>query len=280
MGLGAGQEVDNVKSPSLEHIRTVFLDLDGVVWYGPKLIPHAAGFVRSLRASGRRVCFVTNITSSTAAMVAERLSRLGIETGEEDVQTPFTILPSHPAVTPSSRILLLGNRRIRQAVLDAGLTLTDDPEEASLVLVSRDTGLVYDHLAQAAQALQGGAQLLALNLDARVPVEGGKLVPGNGAIVAALTTATGVQAEAIGKPSKFYFDRALERFDADRSRTLMAGDNLDSDIRGGLDAGLFTVQVGGDRFSLLDPPPVPHLRVGNLEELGVLILDPVTQHRP
>lgn len=97
-------------------------------------------------------------------------------------------------------------------------------------------------------------------------------MPGTGAIAAFLTFATGVEPAAVGKPARFFFDAALERFGASRSTTLMAGDNLDSDIRGGRDAGLLTVQVGGDSFSVASPAPVPDHRVGSLSELAELLL--------
>jgi HAD superfamily hydrolase (TIGR01450 family) len=252
---------------------TFFFDLDGCIWFGDELAPGAAELVAGLRQAGRRVCFVTNITGTTAALVAEKLSSMGIPAAEADVQTPFSILPLHRLVSERSPAFVLGNDIIRAAILDAGIAITDDPAQAQLVIVSRDTALDYTDLAEASQALYGGAALLALNLDARVPIRSGVYMPGNGAIVAALTTATGVQAEAIGKPARFFFEQALLRFGAQRSSTVMIGDNLDSDIAGGTAAGLVTVQVGGDTFSQLENPPVPSFKVADLLELRHLLLD-------
>lgn len=257
---------------ALARIRTVFFDLDGVLWFGTELAPHAAELVRTLRDTGRQVCFVSNVTSSTAAMVAERLESLGIAARAEEVQTPFSILADHPLLADDPPIFLLGNAAIRRVLVDAGFNLTDDPEVSRLVIVSRDTGMCYADLAAAAQALYSGATLLAMNLDMRVPMDGGQLVPGNGAIVAALTAATGVRPAAVGKPDPFYFERALARFGAAPETTVMVGDNLDSDIAGGNRAGLVTVQVGGDGYTLLDEPPVPDYRVADLFELERLLL--------
>ncbi len=268
MGFGAGQEGDNVTR--LKGLQTIFFDLDGCIWFGDRLADNADHLVRQLRDAGLNVAFVSNVTSTTASLVAERLTYMGIPAIESQVMTPFTILRQHPLLQGNPAVYLLGNRIIRDALHKAGLMLTDDPAAAEVVVVSRDTDLTYSHLAEACQALYQGASLLALNLDARVPVEGGVYLPGNGSIVAALTTATGVKAEAIGKPSGFFFDRALERFGADRQTTAMVGDNLDSDIQGGRDAGLLTVQVGLDGFSQLEEPAVPDYRVRDLFELEAL----------
>lgn len=256
----------------LTDIRTVFLDLDGVVWFGDTLADGAAAAIEALRSAGRRICFLSNITSSPPATVAAKLTGLGVPAAVSDVQTPFSILERHPYMRDDAAVLLLGNEAVQESLADAGVNLTGDARAAQVVLLSRDTDMSYMDLALAADALQNGARLLALNLDTRVPSEGGRLMPGTGAIAAFLTFATGVEPAAVGKPARFFFDAALERFGASRSTTLMAGDNLDSDIRGGRDAGLLTVQVGGDSFSVASPAPVPDHRVGSLSELAELLL--------
>lgn len=260
----------------LANIRTIFLDLDGVVWFGDTLAEGAAAAIDALRSAGLRVCFLSNITSSPPATVASKLTNLGVPAGVSDVQTPFSILERHPFMANGAAVLLLGNEAVQESLNDAGINLTGDANAASVVLLSRDTDMTYMDLALAADALQNGARLLALNLDARVPSEGGRLMPGTGAIAAFLTFATGAEPAAVGKPSGFFFDAALERFSASRSTTVMAGDSLDSDIRGGLDAGLLTVQVGGDSFSMASPVPVPDHRVGSLSELAELLLSAST----
>lgn len=265
MGLSPSQKGNHVTT--LEQLETIFFDLDGCIWFGDHLADNAEQLVRQLRKNGKNIAFLSNITSSTASLVAARLTSLGIPATESQVMTPFTILQQHPLLQDQKPIYLLGNHIMRSALHDAGLNLTDEPAAAEVVLVSRDTNMTYQQLAEACQALYRGAQLLALNLDARVPVADGVFMPGNGAIVAALTTATGVHADAIGKPSRFFFDRALERFGAARETTAMVGDNLDSDIAGGRDAGLLTIQVGLEDFSQLESPPVPDYRVANLFEL-------------
>ena len=97
------------------------------------------------------------------------------------------------------------------------------------------------------------------------------MVPGNGAIAAALSAASGVVAESVGKPAAFFFDAALERFGFERRSTVMVGDTLDSDIAGGAASGLVTVQVGGSRFSALDPAPRPDHSLDALADLPDLL---------
>src|SRR5437867_3022516 len=58
----------------------------------------------------------------------------------------------------------------------------------------------WAQLAEASVALRAGALWVACNLDATLPTERGPL-PGNGSMVAALRTATGLEPQVAGKPA-------------------------------------------------------------------------------
>jgi HAD superfamily hydrolase (TIGR01450 family) len=251
-------------------VDAVMLDLDGCVWFGSELAPRAAETIAELREAGLGVGFLTNISSGTTTMIADKLTSLGIPTHQSDVLMPIVALAGHPLLATDPLVYVLGREEVAHAVAQVAATTTDE-DAADLVVVGRDPDLRYSDLAAAVHVLTRGGKLLALNLDTRVPIEGGRVVPGNGAIAAALTAATGVVAESVGKPSRYFFDVALERFGFDRRTTLMVGDTLDSDIAGGAASGLVTVQVGGSRFSTLDPFPVPDHSLTQLADLPRLL---------
>lgn len=257
----------------LAGIASVLLDLDGCVWFGSRLAPGAAGAIAKLRAAGLGVGFLTNISSGRSSTVAEKLSVLGVPAGASEVLVPIEALADHPMLRGDPLVYVLARTDIVEAVAEVA-RVTQDPDAADMVVLGRDTELDYQRLAAAAHVLNRGGRLLALNLDARVPVDGGRMVPGNGAIAAALSTASGVQATALGKPSVHFFASALRRFGFDRERTVMVGDTLDSDIAGGLAAGLVTVLVGPGDFSNTTPRPAPDFHIANLAELPELLLAP------
>ena len=254
----------------LRTVRSVMLDLDGCVWFGSELAPRAAEVVAELRARGVGVGFLTNISSGTTSHVADKLTRLGIPARDSDVLMPIEALAGHPLLAGSPQVYVLGREEVAAAVARVARTTTDD-ELADLVVVGRDPELHYADLAAALHVLNRGGPLLALNLDTRVPIEGGRIVPGNGAIAAALTAASGVVAESVGKPSRYFFERALARFGFDRETTMMVGDTLDSDIAGGAASGLVTVQVGGSTFSATRPAPVPDHSLDAIADLPALL---------
>lgn len=259
--------------PPLADVRAVFLDLDGCVWFGERLADGAAALVRDLRASGRRVAFLTNTSNRRADQVAAKLRRLGVEAEAADVILPLDSLATHPWLRGRPPIWYLGPAAVRPLVAELA-PLAATPEEAEVLLLGRDPTMTYDDLTDALQVLVQGGRLLALNVDPRVPVEGGRMLPGTGAIAAALSYASGVPAEVVGKPSRVFFETALRRLAADPARALIVGDTLDADVAGGAAAGLRTVLVGDPTPSTLDPAPVPDHRVRELAAVRTLILGP------
>jgi HAD superfamily hydrolase (TIGR01450 family) len=260
-----GDAVRATVDAPLADARTVFLDLDGCVWFGNELADGAADLVAALRRSGRRVAFLTNTSNSRAVTVAAKLERLGIPATPEEVLMPIEILAEHPQLRSRPPVWVVGQPAVREAV--AAITeIAAEPERARVLVLSRDSDLSYWGLADALQVLVRGGALLALNLDARVPVEGGRMLPGTGALAAALSYASGVQAEVVGKPSRFFFETALRRFGTTAEKAVIVGDTLDSDVAGGAGVGMRTVLVGASPASTLDPAPVPDHAVADLRE--------------
>lgn len=255
---------------ALDGVRQFMFDLDGCIWYGGVPAPGAAALISALRAAGRGVFFLTNVSGATASALSVRLNEAGIETSPEAVMGPLSVLPEHPLLRGRPPALVLGTDALRTVLRGAHVPVVDDPEAARIVIVGRDPRMTYGDLAAAVRALDRGAALLAVNLDRRVPSANGIFVPGAGAIVAALTAASGTEPEVVGKPSAFFFTEAIRRFGIPASETAMVGDSLDSDVAGGVRIGLRTVLVGTG-IGEAQPGVSPDLHVRNLDELRRLI---------
>ena len=254
----------------LADVDTVFLDLDGCLWFGEQLADGAIDLVRAVRDSGRSVGFLTNTSNHSTTRVVAKLQRLGIEADAADVIMPVDSLAGHPLMRDAARVWFFGPDDMRQTVA-ALAPLAATPDEADLVVLGRDTSLTYDDLADALHVLVRGGRFLAFNVDPRVPVEGGRMLPGTGAIAAALHYASGVQPEVVGKPAPVFFEAAMRRLRTTAERAVMVGDTLDSDIAGGASVGMRTVLVGKARPSTREPAPVPDHHVSSLREVWGLI---------
>ena len=130
---------------------------------------------------------------------------------------------------------------LREALLADGY-FVEDHEAPELVVQGADFALTYATLRQATLLNPQGARYIATNPDRTFPSEEG-LIPGAGAIMAALVAATDVEPTVIGKPAPAMFHVAAELLGASPATTLVIGDRLDTDIAGAIAAAMPSVLV-------------------------------------
>jgi HAD superfamily hydrolase (TIGR01450 family) len=224
------------------------VDLDGVVWIGREPITGAVDALIALLERGKELVFVTNNSVKPPSAYVERLRALGVRVGDGRVVTSAetTAGLAVERVGSGATAFVIGAPGFKEAVAAAGLELLDgeDGRSADAVLVSGHREFDYGELLTATRALQGGAALFATSRDPTLPMPGGAL-PGTGATLAAVETASGKRAEIGGKPEPHLFERALALIPG-AGRLAMVGDRVASDIEGGRRAGLETVLVLGD----------------------------------
>ena len=68
-------------------------------------------------------------------------------------------------------------------------------------------------------------------------------LPGNGALVSAVETASGRTATNVGKPSSTLSELIMDVYGLKAEETLMVGDRLDTDIKFGNDSGMKSALV-------------------------------------
>jgi glycerol 3-phosphatase-2 len=229
----------------------VCCDLDGVVWRGDEPIPGAGDAISDLRKAGFRVVFVSNNSSQPVGEVAAKLGAAGAATGNEDVVTSAvsaaTLLAS--TLDPGARVLAYAGPGVLEALESAGLRPVTRPPAAAVV-VGFHRGFDFDELDRASAAVRAGARFVATNLDPTYPVPGG-MIPGSGAIAAAVATAAGRAPEVAGKPERPMVDLIRTRFG---STGVVVGDRPSTD--GALAAALdwpFALVLSG--VTQRDPRP-------------------------
>jgi 4-nitrophenyl phosphatase len=204
----------------------VCCDLDGVVWRGEDPIAAAVQGIRDLRAAGVRVAFVSNNSSQTVGTVAEKLERCGVEASPDDVLTSAMAAGRllEQTLERGARVLACAGPGVVEALEVAGLTAVDRPP-AEAVVVGFHRDFDFDELDRASRAVREGARFVATNLDATYPVADGML-PGSGAITAAVATAAGRAPEVAGKPAPPMVELVRERLGASG---IVVGDRPTSD---------------------------------------------------
>lgn len=229
--------------PLVERYDAGLFDLDGVLYLGDQPVQHAAPSVRAARAAGMQAAFVTNNASRRPAAVAAHLTELGIPAQPPDVitsaQAAVRLLGGR--VAPGAGVLVLGSAGLAEEVELGGFRPVRSADRSVAAVVQgydRDTG--WAQLAEACVALRAGAIWIATNVDSTLPSPRGPL-PGNGAMVAALRTATGLEPVVAGKPEPPLLRESVDRVAA--RQPLVLGDRLDTDVLGAVRTGLDSLLV-------------------------------------
>ena len=231
----------NLHPPTPNSINSLIIDLDGVLYRGDEAIVGAREFIALLQQEGIPFLLLTNNSTRTPGQYVTKLGKMGIAIEESDVLTSAqaTALYLERIARPGSRVYAIGEEGL-QVALQEKFTIAE--EGADFVVVGMDTGLTYEKLRVATLLIRGGARFIATNPDKTLPTEEG-LVPGNGAVLAALEAATGVSPFVVGKPETAIFDLALARMGVGKEGAAVIGDRLETDILGGRRAGLMTILV-------------------------------------
>lgn len=192
----------------------VALDLDGVIWRGDEAVPGSAAAVARLRAAGRRVVFVTNNSAATVASYLAKLAAHGVPAEPDDLLTSAQAAAAllTEELSPGSLVHACAGPGVVEALEARGFVVTRDPGASpAAVVVGWHRDFDFDRLDAAAAAVRAGARFVATNTDPTYPTANG-LLPGNGAIVAAVATAAGVTPIVAGKPEAPAVRLARARF--------------------------------------------------------------------
>lgn len=255
--------------------KALLLDMDGVLYHGDRALPGAPRFMRTVAPIPH--LFLTNNPICAPVEVAARLATMDL--GSPDAAQILTSAEATACMLqarkPGFRFYAIGANGLHNAL---GVYGTPDADAADYVVVGEGPGLDFETLTVGLNLIvQRGAQLISTNPDHNVDaVRDGRhlLLPGGGALVAALEVASGQRAETIGKPYPQLYRMALQHLGLEPSDCVMIGDRPDTDIAGAAMLGMRSALVRTGRFAPNTPwpegTPRPTWDVEDLEELLVV----------
>lgn len=219
------------------------LDMDGVLYRGNTIIPEVPAFIETMNRIGMPYAMATNNSTNTPRQYVEKLGAMGIDVPESSIVTSgvatATFLKGR--YDKGTTVCVVGMAALEEALFGDGY-FTQAGADAQVVVSGANFELRYEHLKTACLAIRAGAAYVATNADKTFPTEIG-LIPGSGAIVAALSAATDTDPIVVGKPSPEMIDSCLKIIGVEANRALMVGDRLDTDILAGARAGTPTLLV-------------------------------------
>lgn len=247
----------NLNAPSsLPAIKALILDMDGVLWRGNQPLGDLPAIFRAFEQAGLKVALATNNATLSAAQYLEKLAGFGVQL------QPWQIVNSSLAAAEilaqrfphGGPVFVVGEQGLYEALMGRGFTPLNPlgeplppgpqagPENPLAVIAGMDRSANYLKLSYAVQYIRRGAVFIGTNPDRTYPMPFG-LIPGAGAILAALETASDVTPLIAGKPGPEMYRVALGRLGSAPHETLVVGDRLETDIGGAQALGCPTALV-------------------------------------
>ena len=222
-------------------------DMDGVIYIGNKTLPGAVRTVNYLKDKKKKVYFLTNNPARSQSEYARKLKDIGIKTDPDHIITSTRNLCNYLERNIKSlgrkTAYLIGSSHFKSSVSRTGIKSVKPGGryKAHYVIMGGYREFNFKDIDNATQFLRNGAELIATNRDSYYPSDVG-YSPGTGALLSSVEISGGTKAVVTGKPEKFIFHLSLELAGVkNKKKTVIIGDNLNTDIAGGNNFGITTV---------------------------------------
>lgn len=228
------------------YIKALIIDMDGVIWKSDAPIGDLAATFQRIRERGLKFVFATNNSTRTPEQYVARLKEFGIEVEPWQIVTSsqgaaHAVAQKFPRGT---KVFMIGEDGIQLALEEKGFEVVsvEDAPQAEVVVMGIDRGITFQKASEATLLVRRGIPFYATNPDKTFPTPRGE-IPGAGAWISIITTATDVQPIMAGKPFPFLMDLSLEKLGTKKEETLVVGDRLETDIAAGQAVGCPTALV-------------------------------------
>lgn len=235
------QQQAPLKFPT-EFYDAYIFDMDGTIYLGDHLLPGVTRMVEELRRRDIPIRYLSNNPTKDPQLYLEKLERLGLPTDISEIaNTVVTMTNWLKEHHPDAVVFPIAEESLINAFKDAGIKLSDNPEEIDIVVASYDRTFDYRKLQIAFDAIwfHKRAILVATNPDRYCPFPGGRGEPDCASIIAAIEACTQTKCQiVVGKPNPEMLYECLVGLDVDLKHCMMVGDRLGTDIQMAVRAGM------------------------------------------
>lgn len=238
-------------------MKSIISDMDGVIYRGKELIPGADSFVCRLIESKIKFLFLTNNSEETPRDLKRKLERLGINGVEEEnfITSAMATAMFLRGQKERATAYVIGGGGLINELYNVGFTLSQSHPD--YVVVGKTTTFTFDTIKTAVRLIRSGAKFIGTNPDKTDPTEDG-IEPACGALLATIEAASGQKPYIVGKPNSLMMMLATRKLGVHAEETVMIGDRMDTDIVGGMEAGMKTCLVLSGVTPKEDLPNFPY----------------------
>lgn len=207
-------------------------DLDGTIYIGDELIDGVIETLSYLKEKNIRVFFFTNNSGKSREDIHRKLEQMNLQPERQAVYNSAYATSIYLKQNHFKKVYCCGASGLKYEITRHSITCVSEKEHPQAVVVGLDHSFDYVKMTAALNLLQNkDCRFIVCNKDRNYPVENSWLMPGCGAIVAAIEHAADRQADVIiGKPETFMLDLLCGDWHLQSMEILVVGDTFDSDI--------------------------------------------------
>ncbi|MHA1193216.1 MAG: HAD-IIA family hydrolase [Promethearchaeota archaeon] len=222
-----------------KNIKGILCDIDGTLYFKGQPIQGAIDTVSYLKNIGMKILFFTNTDSKSPHGIYNILKDFGTT---QEVAREFQDYD------------VIGENETPDFVI-----IGDFQDDWDVNRLNR----AFQHVLQGATLLGTQGNIFYLDRE-------GNPVIDTGSFVQMIARATKTKARIFGKPSKEYFEQAIELMDVSREKVVVIGDDYESDIQGAFNAGIRAILVKtgkGKYFEIGDGKKLPDMIIPSFSSL-------------
>ncbi len=251
--------------------RTCLLDIDGVLTLSWRPLPGAVETLRWLRDQGIAFGLVTNTSSKPRHEIAAILNEAGMDVSASQIFTAVSSAALFLATRyPDARCLVINEGSLDEDLV--GVEMAGSGSPGVVLLGGAGASVGYRELDHVFKLAAGGVPVVGLHRNTRFETANGPALD-MGAFIVGLEAATGIEIPVVGKPAREFFMGALLELGAEATETIIVGDDIDSDVRGGQSVGMTGVLVKTGKFrprDLRTEGPSPNHIIDDIGQLSDL----------
>lgn len=247
----------------LDSIDVILSDCDGVLWRETEVIPNSPETVNKFKELGKKFFFITNNNTKTRSEFVEKCKDLKYDAAIDDIVCSSFLAAVYLKEKKFNRkVYVVGSVGITKELENEGIkhcgvgpdpmegdevemvkAFQPDPEIGAVV-IGFDKYFSFPKLVKAATYLQDpSVHFLGTNCDTERPSPNANSFPGTGCFIRTIEAAANRPAIMLGKPESFVSDYIIKKYNLNPERTLMIGDNCNTDILLGKRCGFKTLLV-------------------------------------
>jgi len=213
---------------SLKDKKIFFIDLDGTLVLGDKILPGAVDFLNVLKEKNKIFYVLTNNSSKTAFEHCQNINK-GLNLGLENIYVSSQAAAQFLIQNKIQQVYWVANASVSCFLQSEGLIFNETNPQA--ILLTYDDEITYQKLEKLTRLARAGVPYYATHSDIVCPTREGD-VPDIGTFIKIVEMATGVLPDKIfGKPDKNFIEPILRKHKLSFNDAVIIGDRLYTDMK-------------------------------------------------